>query len=367
MKLSACILAVGLTLASCAAVPEMTAEVPDAPASPEAIKGVHHVGITVSDIDDTVAFYAAAVPFELVERSRLPASSFPEEILEKRTGEVEVALIRTPTVFIQLIDPDPDGTAQPNRRPVEGPGYTHICFQSPSTAPKYDRFKEIGMEMLSRGDGPVDLGGYGVTYAYGFDPDGIMIEMEQLDPAVLATQGELGRKRMEHPAWVTHVANVPGDKATMVAFYTKILGYGPRREIPLTRLKTIDDVVNIDDVEVSASWFGTANFELEFWHYHKPQTPHRFTRRTLDEIGYNSVVFEVTDLAGTIARLEPQGIAFAGSAFELNGWRIRYARDPEGNLLAFQERVSAPTDQSIDDMLWLKDRPVPQTGTDAES
>lgn len=367
MKVRACLLAIGFALASCVAGPQMSDEVTASPASPDAIKGVHHVGITVSDIDQTIAFYSAAVPFEVIERGKIPASTFPAEILKQRTGELDVALIRTPTVFIQLLDTDLESAAEPNRRPVEGPGYTHICFQSPSTAPKYDRFKAIGMDMLSRGDGPIDLGGYGVTYAYGYDPDGIMIEMEQLDPAVIATQGELGRKRMQHPAWVTHVANVPGDKASMVAYYSKVLGYGPRREIPLTRRKTIDDVVDIDDVEVSASWFDTGNFELEFWHYHKPQTPHRFTRRMMDEIGYNSVVFEVTDLACTIARLEPEGIVFAGETFELNGWKKRYARDPEGNLLAFQERLSAPADRSIDDMLWLKDRPAPPASTGSES
>ena len=30
--------------------------------------------------------------------------------------------------------------------------------------------------------GRIDLGGYGVTYAYGYDPEGNMFEMEQLDP-----------------------------------------------------------------------------------------------------------------------------------------------------------------------------------------
>ena len=35
--------------------------------------------------------------------------------------------------------------------------------------------------MLSRGEGPVDLLGQGVTYAYAYDPEGNMLELEQLD------------------------------------------------------------------------------------------------------------------------------------------------------------------------------------------
>lgn len=345
-----------LALAACASTQTGAASTQLAAASPDAIKGVRHIGITVSDIDDTIAFYGSVVPYEVLDRRRVPASSFPAEILGRRSGEVEIAVIRTPTVFIQLLDVDLDRKAAANRRAVIGPGYTHICFQSPSTAPKYESFKAIGLDMLSRGDGPVDLGGYGVTYAYGFDPDGIMIEMEQLTPAVIAAHGELGRKRSEHAAWPTHIANVPGDKAVMVDFYTKVLGYGPRREMPPTSRSTFDDVVDIDDIEISASWFEAGNFELEFWHYDRPRTPLTYTTRMLDEIGYNSVVFEVTDLAGTIARLEGEGVNFVGETFELNGWKVRYARDPEGNLLAFQQRTTAPADRSIDDMLWLQYR-----------
>lgn len=356
MKSAINILAAGLVLASCAVPSKGTSSAPPASASAGAIKGVRHIGITVSDIDEAVDFYSAAVPYEVVDRELVPASDFPADVMTKREGNVEIALIRTPTVFIQLLDIEPDQAAPPERRPVIGPGYTHICFQSPSTAPKFDVFKENGLDILSRGGQPVDLGGYGVTYAYGFDPDGIMIEMEQLTPAVIAAHGELGRKRSQHPAWPTHIANVTGNKERMVEFYTGVLGYGPRRELPPTKRATFDEVVDIDDIEISASWFEAGNFELEFWQYHQPATPLGYTRRMVDTIGYNSVAFEVTDLNGTITRLEQQGVSFAGDAFELGGWIIRYARDPEGNLLAFQQRTTAPADRSIDDMLWLKDR-----------
>ena len=43
---------------------------PAALSDPETIRGVNAIGITVSDIDDTLAFYQGAVPYELVERRR---------------------------------------------------------------------------------------------------------------------------------------------------------------------------------------------------------------------------------------------------------------------------------------------------------
>ena len=347
MKALAAILS--LVLTSCSTIPGPAPSA--APAGRDGIKGVHHVGITVSDIDKTIAFYSKAVPYELVERKRVPARSFPAEILAKRNGDVEVALIRTPTVFLQLIDIDPGAKAMPERRPVIGPGYTHICFQTHEATPGYDRFAAIGLDMLSRGKKPVDLGGYGVTYAYGFDPDGIMIEMEQLSPAVIASQGQTGARRSQYPAWATHLANVPGDKLAMVAFYSRILGHGPRRELAPTRRDTFDQVVDIDNIEVSASWFDAGNFELEFWHYSHPTTPLRVTRRMFDEIGYNSLMFEVSDLPRTLARLEREGVTLVGETFELGGFRVRYARDPEGNILGFQQNMSASRGRSIDAML----------------
>lgn len=339
-----------VSVAGCAMPSPATSPEPVAEADPDSIRGVHNVSITVSDIDDTLAFYGAAVPYELVERSRIDAVAVPAEILARRQGEIEIALVRTPTVFLRLIDIDPDVKAAPVRRPATGPGYTHICFQSPADAPKYDRFAELGLDILSRGPGPVDLGGYGVTYAYGFDGDGVMIEMEQVDRPLIEAAGYMGKQRLEHEAWVSHVANVTADKPAMVEFYRSILGYGPRREIPPTRRSTFDDVVDIDNIEIAASWFDIGNIQLELWHYSQPATPLNRTPRKIDEIGYNSFAFEVTDLDGTIARLERSGMEFATGRFDLGGWDIAFARDPEGNLVAFQQRKAK---HSIEDMRWF--------------
>lgn len=334
------------------------------PASPEAIRGVHNVGITVSDIDETIAFYGSAVTYEVVSRQRVAAASIPAEILVKREGEIEIALIKTPTIFLRLLDLDPDSKASPTTLPATGPGYTHICFQSPAEAPKYDTFKAIGLDILSRGTGPVDLGGYGVTYAYGFDPDGIMIEMEQVERRLIEASGFMGQKRLEHESWITHVANVTAQKAEMVEFYRTILGYGPQREIPPTKRKTFDDVVDIDDIEIAASWFDLGNIQLELWHYVSPPTELNSKPRSLDPIGYNSFTFEVTDLAGTLVRLEASGISIAAEPFQFGDWTIAFLRDPEGNLVGLQQRSKDHPDLSIEDKRWFaQTRPPEPSGS----
>ena len=51
-----------------------------------------------------------------------------------------------------------------------------------------------------------------------------------------------------------------------------------------------------------------------------------------------------------LARLESEGMIFATQSFDLGGWQIAFARDPEGNLVAFQQ--SKPV-HSIEDMRWF--------------
>lgn len=307
------------------------------------IKGVRFIGKTVSDIDATIAFYQSAVPFELVSRYRLPASEVYHPGMTSRDyGEVEVALIKTATVFIKLTDFEPDAKTPPYAKPVNGPGYTHICFQSPATDAALPKFRKTGLEMVTRGDGPVDLGGYGVTYAYGRDPDGTMIENETVD-----------KPRRNDSAWITHIGGATSDVDRMVAFYTKLIGYGARRRGEYSNFSKLDDVAGIDGLVLRSSWFVVRNLEIEFWEYVEPATPVRDAPAMIDQIGYSMTAFEVTDADAERDRLAAEGVDMIGDAKTSRGWKIYYGYDPDGNVISLQENVSADKSESIDDMMWI--------------
>jgi catechol 2,3-dioxygenase-like lactoylglutathione lyase family enzyme len=299
------------------------------------IKSIHHVGMTVSDIDATLAFYGKVAPYELISREKVSAATFPARLIGKRRGNVEVALVRTPTVLIQLLDIDPDRAAAPDPRPVIGPGYTHICFQSPATDPAYEKFRAAGLKMVSRGDKPVDIGGYGVLYAYGRDPDGIMIETEIMTSP----------KRPER-AWVTHIANVVADRDLMLGFYSKLLGQAPYRTIEQENRKPLDDIAGIDNLSIKGGWFRLSNLEVEVWQYVRPQTPKPTSDRGLSQIGYNAIGFEVANLKREQRRLRDLGVRLAGPAVRVQGTQVQYAYDPEGNLFSVQERRASERVQS---------------------
>ena len=306
------------------------------------IKGVRFIGKTVSDIDQSIAFYQQAVPFELVSRYRVAASEvYHPEMTSGKYGDVEVALIRTPTVFVKLVDFEPGKKTPRYVRPVIGPGYTHMCFQSPATNPALTKFEKKGLNMVSR-KAPVDLGGYGVTYAYGLDPDGTMIENETVD-----------RPRRSDSAWITHIGGATSDADRMSDFYTKLIGYGPRRRGEYSNFPNMDNIVAIDGVAVRSSWFAVRNLEIEFWEFVKPATPVREMPAKVDQIGYNMTAFEVTDADAERERLGKLGIEMIGPAKISKGWKIYYAHDPDGNVISVQENVSAPSSESIDDMMWI--------------
>lgn len=306
------------------------------------IKGVRFIGKTVSDIDQSIAFYQNAVPFELVSRYRIAASTiYHPEMTSRKHGNIEIALIKTPTVFVKLVDFEPDVQTPPYDKPVIGPGYTHICFQSPASDPALPKFEEKGLDMVSR-DAPVDLGGYGVTYAYGRDPDGTIIENETVD-----------RPRRRDSAWITHIGAATPDADRMAEFYTKFIGYGPRRRGEYSNFPNMDNIVAIDGVALRSAWFAVRNFELEFWEFVEPATPVRRAPAKVDQIGYSMTAFEVTDADAERDRLAKLGIKMVGPAKSSKGWKIYYAHDPDGNVISIQENVSAPKSESIDGMMWI--------------
>lgn len=300
--------------------------------------GLHHAAITVSDIDATVAFYSKAVPYKVVKRYRVNGSAFPKPLTSAKHKTVDIALVEMPTGYIQLMDFEPGKASPPNVRPVIGPGYTHICFQSPSKDPAILRFMAAGLDIISRFGKPdgVDIGGYGVRYAYGRDPDGIMIENESLDTP-----------RRSDASWITHIANTVHDRDKMLVFYEKLLGHKAHRMIEQENRPRLDDVANIDNLAIKGGWFNVGNMEIEVWEYVRPKTPAPSGKRQLDEIGYNAFALEVSDLKAEQTRLKKLGIELAGPVVKIGGWKVQYGYDPEGNLFSVQQNMTAGREQSV--------------------
>ena len=307
------------------------------------VKGVRYVMSSVSNIERTIEFYRGTLGFEVVARYSADATQYkPSLFTGEAPAEFAVALLKTPSVFIKLVDFDPDNNDVGDLSSPTGPGYTHLCFESSKENSIYRDFARSGLRVISRGGEPVDRG-KGTGYAYGYDPDGTMIEIEVHDVV-----------HRPEKSWVGHVANATPDLERMAAFYALLLGYPEHNASRIANSDWADSLLDIDGVAVRGKLFVAANFSIELWQFEHPQTRERTRPATLDPIGYSSVAFAVDDLALEIERLQQSGIRFVGKPFIERGWKTAYAYDPDGTLFSLQQNISAPAAESISGMIWVE-------------
>lgn len=265
------------------------------------IKGINRVTVTVADVDRSTAFYTSATPLE----------------------PLGAGLLRAPNAYLEAVA-GPDAGESGPLVPVEGPGFTHVCFQSPAEDALYRALLDAGASAVSR-DGPVDLNGAGVEYGYGRDPDGIMFEVEQL-----------ARPRFGDPIWLAHVALVTADLDRLVDFYEQVLGVAPYNRVNKVTGPLVDRVTGLDGARIRAAWFNAGNMILELWQYVSPPTP-AAEARPVDAIGYRGFVLEVTDLDAETERLRTLGAEVEDQSRAGAGGRIVDAHDPDGNRFALLE------------------------------
>jgi predicted enzyme related to lactoylglutathione lyase len=184
----------------------------------------------------------------------------------------------------------------------------------------YNGFKDAGATAVSWGEGPVDLGGYGVHYAYLRDADKIMYEVEQVD-----------RPPFEGQVWIGHVALASHDIDRLVEFYSNVFGIEPYRRVNKATGPRVDEVTGLKDARMRAAWFNVANMVFEIWEFVNPVTPDTSAARPFEKVGYNKFAFEVSDLTREITRLKARDVKFATEPLATPIGVEAYAADPDGN------------------------------------
>jgi catechol 2,3-dioxygenase-like lactoylglutathione lyase family enzyme len=300
------------------------------------VKGINHVGLSVHDLDRAVSFYTSVMPLELADRCMVGGGPGSLGIDSMSTEPLDVALLRGPNAYLELLEVAPAQSGETTPLAVEGPGLTHVCFQSPEHAQLYSRFIEQGATAVSSDDAPIDLNGVGVRYGYARDIDGIMFEVEQLD-----------EPRFGDPIWIAHVALVSPDIDRLVDFYQDVLGVAPYGRVNKVTGPRVDQVTGLDGARIRAAWFNAGNMVLELWEYIVPATPEPTEPRAFAAPGYNRFVFEVADFDREVERLSGHGVEFVTEPAEVDGSREIYAKDPDGNLFGLLQ-LPVDSDMSLD-------------------
>ncbi len=304
------------------------------------IKGVHYVAITVNDIERATALYKNSVDLKMVKEEVLSDSPVLDKLSGRENVTIKTQLLRSVNAQMRFMTFEHPSEDRQKAAPVNGPGIAHVCYQVNQVTNAYERFlanggKHIGKRELvkSNPDNPV-------LYGYAHDHDHAIVEIEEVDVEAFmekfnVTTPPKNKYRMRHASFGTF------DMERAIDFYSVLLEtQNPRRTGNFLKrsgsTESLEHISGIKGAEIEMGWFQVRNLELEFIQYHTPAPTPLERPRSIEDIGYSMVVFDVTSLAEAKAKFIEAGGTIEIEQGELDGAPALFGRDPDGNLLGFQ-------------------------------
>jgi catechol 2,3-dioxygenase-like lactoylglutathione lyase family enzyme len=306
------------------------------------IKGIHHVSMVVRNLDSAKAFYQKMASLQSVQADNKHRNS----VFKKSNIDIpahQTGWLQGPNAWFELLA-FKSANGQKSQLPVQGPGFTHFCYQTPQNNLIFETAKNQGADVVSRNGIPVDRG-FGILYAYLRDPDGILFEVEQL-----------AKVNFSEATWLGHIAIVTPDIDRLVEFYTQLLGKKPHNRIDnIQNSPKLDAIANMDGLRLRGAWFKLDNMILEIWQFDNPPTPKLEKPKPFTEIGYQKIAFEVGDLAQELKRVAEYRFNFLTSKpVQALGAKSILLRDPDGNLLQLLQTKSSkiPSLDALKKLTW---------------
>jgi lactoylglutathione lyase len=150
-----------------------------------AIVGVRHGGITVSDLDRSLAFYEGLLGLELLWRRLFEEPEIKRIVGVPEAAGLEIAMLRVPGSDVQVELLEYRGCERSSgSSPPSNYGTGHFCVFVTGIEALYEELRDRGVSF--RSDGPVETptgpkaGGKSL---YSLDPDGYIFEFHERPPA----------------------------------------------------------------------------------------------------------------------------------------------------------------------------------------
>ena len=152
--------------------------------APPPVRGVHHVGVSVADLDAALAFWHAFLGLEPRWRTVLD-----RPYLGRHVGypgvRIDAAFLDLPGgIVLELLDYDVEGKA-PNPEATANPGNVHLCLLVDDAGAAWQLAVAAGARPVVP-EGPVEVDGgpnRGARASYLRIHDGVSLELFQAAPA----------------------------------------------------------------------------------------------------------------------------------------------------------------------------------------
>jgi catechol 2,3-dioxygenase-like lactoylglutathione lyase family enzyme len=144
------------------------------------IKGMNHVGISVSDLDRSIEFYRQMLGLELAGPIFPFAGPLFEQVMALENPQGRIGFLSNGSLQIELFE-----FARPNPAPkdpnysVADRGISHFCVEVTDLAGTYERLLAAGVRFHC----PVLTFPSGIKATYARDPDGNVFELLEMSRA----------------------------------------------------------------------------------------------------------------------------------------------------------------------------------------
>ncbi|MGB8859938.1 MAG: VOC family protein [Ilumatobacteraceae bacterium] len=145
------------------------------------IRGVHHVAISTPNLDRLAAFYIDVVGFEQVMSTEWRDRPIIDRIIGLENSAARQIMLKAGNAYLELFEySSPVARAADPARPPCDHGYTHFCLDVTDIDAEYDRLKAGGMQFHGPPPSTAEMGSGRLRAIYGRDPDGNIVELQEI-------------------------------------------------------------------------------------------------------------------------------------------------------------------------------------------
>lgn len=146
------------------------------------IIGIHHTAISTQNMSELTKFYRDVLGFEEVTSgSWEKGTEFADRVTELNDTAVDWIMLRASNCYIELFDyRSPRAAARSEVRPVNKPGFTHICLEVDNIMEMYEELSSKGTRFHTKPEDHSDAE-MGCIATYARDPDGNVFELVQYE------------------------------------------------------------------------------------------------------------------------------------------------------------------------------------------